>query len=270
MNMSRLTRLFALTSLFAAVLACGGTEEEMSDESFEVDDFETAYVEGKEDAARNGRFEVFQGRDGRYYFHLLARNGQKLLRSGDYASSRGASDGAAVVRENAPKDERVALRQSADGQWYFVVTGGNGANVAFSELYTTKSSAEQAIAAVQLTVKSATNVSARSTGAKFQVFKGLDGQYYFHLRARNGEILLQSEAYTRRASAVSGTESVSTNGVVASMYQLRDGREGRAFFVLRAANGQVVARSEVHSSRAAAERARDAAVALLRGGVATP
>ncbi len=30
---------------------------------------------------------------------------------------------------------------------------------------------------------------------KFRIFVGKDGQYYFHLKARNGEIILQSEGY---------------------------------------------------------------------------
>jgi uncharacterized protein YegP (UPF0339 family) len=35
-----------------------------------------------------------------------------------------------------------------------------------------------------------------------EVFKGTDGQWYWHLRAGNGEIVTQSEGYTRKASAL--------------------------------------------------------------------
>ena len=34
------------------------------------------------------------------------------------------------------------------------------------------------------------------TNPKFQIFKGKDNQYYFRLRAGNGEIVCSSEGYT--------------------------------------------------------------------------
>lgn len=36
------------------------------------------------------------------------------------------------------------------------------------------------------------------------VFKGKDGQYYFHIKNASGEVLAQSEAYTRRTDAERG------------------------------------------------------------------
>lgn len=39
------------------------------------------------------------------------------------------------------------------------------------------------------------------TGPRVEVFRGRDGQWYFRLRAVNGEITAQSEAYTWRWSA---------------------------------------------------------------------
>ena len=40
-----------------------------------------------------------------------------------------------------------------------------------------------------------------TTHPKFQVFKGIDNQFYFRLKAQNGEIILASEAYTAKQSA---------------------------------------------------------------------
>lgn len=36
---------------------------------------------------------------------------------------------------------------------------------------------------------------------KAHIFKGTNGQWYWHIKGRNGEIVCQSEGYTRRASA---------------------------------------------------------------------
>lgn len=43
---------------------------------------------------------------------------------------------------------------------------------------------------------------------KFEIFKGSDNQWYFHLRAANGEIVLQSEGYVRKAGAQNGIKVI--------------------------------------------------------------
>jgi uncharacterized protein len=232
-----------------------------------IDDSSDPYTEAgdKTDAFRLGKFETFTGQDGRTYFHLLAGNGEKVLASQGYASLRNAQDGIATVRFNGEHTESYQLLQAADGQWYFNLLAGNYQVIGTSELYTTKSNAQRAISTVAGIVQAA-NQAASQTGARFQVFHGLDGAYYFHLRAANGEIVLQSQGYTRRSSAVSGTASVSANGTVASHYQIKDAANGQAYFVLVAGNGQVVGVSETYFSRSNAERGAQTVQALLTSG----
>ncbi len=43
--------------------------------------------------------------------------------------------------------------------------------------------------------------------AKFVVFKGSNGQYYWHLKAPNGEIICQSEGYTSKQGALNGVDA---------------------------------------------------------------
>lgn len=43
---------------------------------------------------------------------------------------------------------------------------------------------------------------------KFQIFKGKDYQYYFRLRARNGEIVCSGEGYTTLQSCKHGIEVI--------------------------------------------------------------
>jgi uncharacterized protein YegP (UPF0339 family) len=45
-------------------------------------------------------------------------------------------------------------------------------------------------------------------GSKFEVFKDKKGEFRFHLRASNGEIVLASEGYTQKHNALKGIESV--------------------------------------------------------------
>ena len=41
---------------------------------------------------------------------------------------------------------------------------------------------------------------------KIRVFQGNDGQWYWSLKARNGQVMAQSEGYTRRQGAMRAAE----------------------------------------------------------------
>lgn len=43
---------------------------------------------------------------------------------------------------------------------------------------------------------------------KFEIFKGKNGQYYFRLKAANGEIIAFSEGYTTKQGAQNGIDAV--------------------------------------------------------------
>lgn len=45
----------------------------------------------------------------------------------------------------------------------------------------------------------------------FEISKGKDGQFYFRLKATNGEIIAVSEGYTTKQSAEKGIASVVKN-----------------------------------------------------------
>jgi uncharacterized protein YegP (UPF0339 family) len=46
---------------------------------------------------------------------------------------------------------------------------------------------------------------------KFEIFKDKRGEYRFHLKASNGEVIASSEGYKTKASAENGIKSVQTN-----------------------------------------------------------
>ena len=252
--------IFALAlSLLAvsALPACAmdGTEGDVADETSETDDAL---------AASNGKFETFAGADGKTYFHLLAGNGEKVLASEGYASVGGALSGIASVKENGVDASRFEVRTAVNGETYFVLRAANGQVVATSETYASRANTDRAIATVAKIVAK-TSIAAAATGAKFETFKGLDGKHYFHLRAGNGEIVLQSQAYAARSGATTGIASVQTNGKVATRYQLREAANGEWYFVLVAANGAVIGRGETYASKSNAQRGIDGLVALLGG-----
>jgi uncharacterized protein YegP (UPF0339 family) len=54
--------------------------------------------------------------------------------------------------------------------------------------------------------------------AKFEIFESEEnGQFYFHLKAKNGEIICQSEGYTTKSAALKGIESIKNNAPEATI-----------------------------------------------------
>lgn len=85
---------------------------------------------------------------------------------------------------------------------------------------------------------------------KFELYKDKGGEFRFRLKAGNGEIILASEGYKRKSSALSGIESVRKNGPVDARYERKDSKSGKPMFNLKATNGQVIGTSETYSSEA--------------------
>ena len=83
---------------------------------------------------------------------------------------------------------------------------------------------------------------------KFVVSKGKDGQDYFVLKAGNGEVILQSEGYKSASSCANGIESVRKNSQNEARFECRTAKNGKAYFVLKAANGQEIGRSQMYKS----------------------
>ena len=87
----------------------------------------------------------------------------------------------------------------------------------------------------------------------FELKKSIDGQFRFHLKASNGEMILTSELYTEKRGALSGIEAVRRNSPINERYERRTAKSGEAYFVLHASNGEVVGQSEMYSSTDAME-----------------
>lgn len=89
--------------------------------------------------------------------------------------------------------------------------------------------------------------------AKFEIKKSKNAKFLFNLKAGNGEVILTSEMYEAKTSAQTGIESVKTNASNDQRYERKASAKGEPFFVLKAANGQVIGQSEMYSSASAME-----------------
>jgi uncharacterized protein len=82
----------------------------------------------------------------------------------------------------------------------------------------------------------------------FELKKAKDDQYYFHLKASNGQIILASEMYKEKASAENGIASVKKNAPTDANYDRKDAKNGQYMFNLKAANHQIIGTSETYKS----------------------
>ncbi len=90
------------------------------------------------------------------------------------------------------------------------------------------------------------------------VLRASGDQFLFNLEAGNNEVILTSERYTAKSSALNGIEAVRTHARVDAQYQRRTATSGAPYFVLRAPNNEVLGTSELYSSASARNAGIDA------------
>lgn len=88
---------------------------------------------------------------------------------------------------------------------------------------------------------------------KFELYKGKDEQFYFRLKAANGQNIGASEGYKEKSSAQNGIESVKKNAPDADRYELSETKNGQWHFNLKARNGQAILSSQTYADQGGAQ-----------------
>jgi hypothetical protein len=107
---------------------------------------------------------------------------------------------------------------------------------------------------------------ATAGNARYELKPAAGGQFMFNLRAGNHEVVLTSELYKDLDTARRGIESVRSNAGSDARFERKVSAKGEPFFVLKAANGEPIGRSEMYSSEAAREKG---IAAVMRAAPAT-
>ena len=94
--------------------------------------------------------------------------------------------------------------------------------------------------------------------ARYEIFRGTNQQYYFRLKAPNNEIILQSEGYVAKSGCQNGIQSAQQHSPYDRFYVRQTTTRNEPYFVLRAANNQVIGVSEAYSSTQARDNGIDA------------
>lgn len=234
-------------STFAACATSGGDE----------------YSETEDEAAGAGKFTLTQSPNGSFHFNLKSGNGAILLTSEQYTSRTGAINGILSVQTNGVDAAMYKIAPASKG---FVVhlVAANNEIISFSETYATKSSATRAIAScVKATTSYLDKREANTTGARVDVAAGETGKFHFNFHAKNGQIVLSSEAYATEAAAFNGAFAVQVEGQAAAAYTLKQNAAGGFFFTVKAQNGEVIGTSQQYTTKASAEAGMAALRTLL-------
>ncbi len=92
----------------------------------------------------------------------------------------------------------------------------------------------------------------------FEIFQSeKSGEFYFRLKAKNGQIILSSEGYTTKSACTNGVESVKKNSGDDARYERKQAESGSWSFSLKAANHQVIGRSQSYSTKDGMEKGID-------------
>jgi len=73
-------------------------------------------------------------------------------------------------------------------------------------------------------------------------------KFHFVLKAANGQVILSSQMYASKASAMNGIESVKTNSGNDFLYERKTAANGKLYFNLKSTNGQIVGSSQMYAS----------------------
>lgn len=83
---------------------------------------------------------------------------------------------------------------------------------------------------------------------KFVVKVAKNGKFHWTLKAGNGQNILSSQMYASRDSAINGIESVKKNAPMDERFERKLSESGKPYFVLKAANGQVIGNGQMYES----------------------
>lgn len=110
---------------------------------------------------------------------------------------------------------KFVIRQTNTG-FKFDLKAANSETIATSEVYKTLSACIRGTQSVAKCARGAnladlTVPSQTAANPKFELYTDQGGQFRFRLKARNGEIIAVSEAYTTKAACENGIASVRKN-----------------------------------------------------------
>lgn len=96
----------------------------------------------------NPKFQIYKGKNEKFYFRLNAKNGQQILASQGYASKASCKNGIESVQKNGGDSNNFEVKTSKDGKHYFNLLAANKQVIGTSQMYASADSCQKGIASV--------------------------------------------------------------------------------------------------------------------------
>lgn len=106
---------------------------------------------------------------------------------------------------------KFEIKNSTNDKFYFNLKARNGEVILTSEMYESKQGCKNGIESVKENAPDDENYDRKTAS---------NGQYYFNLKAGNGEPIGKSEMYESKQGRDNGVESVKTNAPTAQVVDL--------------------------------------------------
>ena len=227
----------------------------------------------------NGKYEVYQAADG-YAYRLKASNGEVLATSEIYTTRDGILRAINTVKKNVEVGE---LRVFADkkGKFKFKMLSGNHRVLLISANYAQEAGANRAVESfkkfalkadiVDVEIKdddlaSATKIKITSTedkaGGKYEIEES-NGEFSWDLKASNGEILVQMEGYTSKASLLGSIEKFKQYVEEGTFKSIKD-KTGHYQYKLYTKSNRVAAVGESYKTKTSAVSAANSVVSFYK------
>jgi uncharacterized protein YegP (UPF0339 family) len=105
------------------------------------------------------------------------------------------------------------LKRAKNGEYYFNLLAANSQNILKSEMYKSKSAAMNGIASVQTNCGDDGQYECKTSGNE---------KAYFVIKAKNHQVIGQSQMYESESGCANGIESVKTNGSTSDIRDLTE------------------------------------------------
>lgn len=213
-----------------------------------------------------GKYEIYP--EGDYYkFRLKASNGEILCVSFRYSTVKGARTGMDTFIKNVEEGQFVVVTDKNDYSQFFLYNQAGARFIIVGEVYKDVKQAYSAVESVRNFYKTDRidvldeipvgevreeaikfdKVEEVSTG-KYEIYKENDF-YYIRLIASNGQVMLNSQGYSTKATAKSGLNTIK-NAIKIKNFTISRDKQNRYQFNLYSTRGQLILAGETYPVKA--------------------
>lgn len=130
------------------------------------------------------------------------------------ATDEASNDGSVAIESKTTRSGKFDIRRAKDGRFYFNLYAANKANIAYSQMY---SSSTTAINGIKSVITNAPKAAIEDNSLKnpetkpypkWEIYVDKAGQYRFRLYASNGNCVCHSHGYDSKSGCKGGIESI--------------------------------------------------------------